>query len=620
LDNCFVLLDDCHATESRPSSRLFTGLVKQHMCTDPTTLDAFWSQVETDQAQGLHAAVLVDYEWGAKLLGAGTRSLTEGDSSALRVLLFNQCTQLAAAAVDDWLAEQDGGGAPSCAGVVDWMPSVTQTEFDCGVAKILDLIRAGETYQVNYSYRMHGAQYGSPIGLYRRLRALQPVAFGALAALPVSDFGTSSANLRWVLSCSPELFVRNDQGHLTTRPMKGTAPRAATAPADAQMSYWLGTDPKNRAENVMIVDLLRNDLGRISTTGSVRVPRLFSVETYATVHQMTSTVESELRADLRFPDVLRALFPCGSITGTPKIHTMNCIAALESTPRGLYCGAIGWVNAPAAGAHCGDFCLSVAIRTLTLGNLDHATRPATLGVGGGIVLDSEQHSEFDETRVKARFLTQVDPGFTLFETVLVRKGKPCKLALHQARIAASARALGFRLDPAQFAHQLIQYAGLLCANTDHRVRVDLSHDGSMRIAHAALDPLPNVPVRLVWADHPVDPTEVALLQHKTSLRGSYDRAMAAAMAKGAFDAVFVNSAGQVTEGARSNLLVRIDGRWCTPALACGVLPGVMRQRVLHRFSSVAQTVLGVDDVARAEQLVVCNSLRGLLTAHPLGLP
>jgi para-aminobenzoate synthetase/4-amino-4-deoxychorismate lyase len=335
---------------------------------------------------------------------------------------------------------------------------------------------------------------------------------------------------------------------------------------------------------------------------------------------MTSTVESDLRPGLRFPDVLRALFPCGSITGTPKIHTMDWIAALESTPRGLYCGTIGWIDAPAAGAHCGDFCLSVAIRTLTLGGAAQGLRRATLGVGGGIVLDSDQRSEFEETRVKARFLTQIDPGFTLFETVLVRKGAPRHLALHQARIEASARALGFRLDPERFNQQLCQHIGLLDANTNHRVRIDLSHDGSLHITHAALDPLPPGPVRLVWAEHPVDPAELALLQHKTSLRSSYDRAMAAATARGAFDAVFVNAAGEVTEGARSNLLVRIDGRWWTPPLASGVLPGVMRQRVLQRFPSVGQRILGVEDVAQAQQLVVCNALRGLVRAHPLGLP
>jgi para-aminobenzoate synthetase/4-amino-4-deoxychorismate lyase len=620
LENCFVLLDDCHATQSNPSSRLYTGYVKQYFCTDPATLDAFWAAVEADQAQGLHAAVLVDYEWGAKLQRAGTRCLAANDAGALRVLLFSQCAHLPSAAVDRWLADQDGCPAPSCAGVADWVPSVTQTEFEAGVAKILDLIRAGETYQVNYTYRMHGAQYGSPFGLYRRLRSLQPVAFGALVAMPKVP-GAADSGPHWVLSCSPELFVRNTQGHLSTRPMKGTAARATTAPADAQRSHWLGTDPKNRAENVMIVDLLRNDLGRISTTGSVRVPRLFTVETYATVHQMTSTVESELRPGLRFPDVLRALFPCGSITGTPKIHTMDWIAALESTPRGLYCGAIGWVDTPTAGAHCGDFCLSVAIRTLTLGGpQDDGKRRANLGVGGGIVLDSDRRSEFEETRVKARFLTQIDPGFTLFETLLLHKGRLRNLALHQARMAASARALGFHFAPAEFVQQLAVHIGMLNSHTDYRIRLDLAHDGSLRIAHSVLDPLPNGPVRLVWAQHPVEPAERALLQHKTSLRSSYDRAIADASTQGAFDAVFVNAAGEVTEGARTSMFIKLDGCWWTAPLASGVLPGVMRQRVLRRFPTVGQKALGVADVARAERIVVCNALRGLLRAHPLALP
>lgn len=605
MEDCFVLLDDCHASDVSRSSRLYTGFVKQHVCTDPATLATTWAQVEADMAQGLHGAVLVDYEWGAKLQHAGVRHLQPQDASALRVLLFNRLEHLTSIEVAQWLAQKDGGATPSPAGIANLTPSLSQSEYESGVSRILDLIRAGETYQVNYTYRMRGQQYGAPVGLYRRLRELQPVAFGALVAL----------GEHWVLSCSPELFVRNSGGHLTTRPMKGTAPRESGLDSNANQSHWLGKDPKNRAENVMIVDLLRNDLGRISEIGSVRVPQLFSVETYRTVHQMTSTVESRIRPDVDMPRVLRALFPCGSITGTPKVHTMDCIADLESGPRGLYCGAIGWIDAPDRQMRCGDFCLSVAIRTITLDAPHNATRPATLGVGGGIVVDSDRDSEFAETHVKARFLTRVDPGFTLFETMLLHRGRLRNLALHLSRLESSAMALGFIFDVERIKTRLAQYAQTLDRDTCHRVRLDLVHSGEVRLSHAVLEALPTGPVGIVLSMHAIPETECALLQYKTSLRSTYDQAIRDAVKMGAFDTVFVNGSGEVTEGARSNLLARINGRWWTPPLSCGALPGVMRSRLLRMRPEIGERVLSVEDLMHAQELAVCSSLRGVLRAE-----
>ena len=616
-DQVFVLLDDCKATAGHPASRLYTGYAHLRVCADPQTLDTFWQEVEADMAAGLHAAVFADYEWGARLLQAGHQSLP-ANSGALRVLLFRSLQTLSAPQVEDWLARRDGSTAPSVAGVMALEPSVTRVEFEEGIHNILALIRAGETYQVNYTYRLQGQQFGTPTGLYRRLRAKQPVSFGCLAALPLADGSTPPAqDQTWVVSCSPELFVRNQGGHLTTRPMKGTAPRDFETKAEDVRGHWLSQDPKNLAENVMIVDLLRNDLGRISEIGSVKVPKLFAVETYSTVHQMTSTVESRIRPGLRFPDVLRALFPCGSITGTPKVHTMDLIAKLETRPRGLYCGAIGWMEPAQAGATVGDFCLSVAIRTMELGPMVNETRALTLGVGGGVVIDSTAGSEFDETLVKARFLTQLDPGFTLFETIRVRAGKALQMPRHLARLQRSAAALGFACDPLHWQQTVAQYVGTLAPAVQHRVRVDLSHDGSLALTSAALEPIARRPVTLVWAEDSVPPPERALLAHKTSLRTAYDTAIRQAMQQGAFDAVFVNAQGYITEGGRSSLLVRLDGVWYTPALQCGALPGVMRSRVLRLCPGVVERPIHRDELARAQDMAVCNALRGVLRARLL---
>ena len=610
-DKVFVLLDDCHATVAAPTSRLYSGFVREHRCSDVQTLDALWQAVTADQQNGLHAALLIDYEWGARLQQAGLRDWPE--CGALRVLMFKQLELLSADSVALWLIQLDGAATPSPAGIAGLTPSVDQRRFEQDIARIRALISQGETYQVNYTFNLHGSQYGEPVGLYRRLRAMQPVAFGALARLPALQPGDGQAS--WVLSSSPELFVRNRAGHLSTRPMKGTASRLADPVADQERAHWLAHDAKNRAENVMIVDLLRNDLGRISETGSVTVPKLFAVETYKTVHQMTSTVESRLRAELNFPALLRALFPCGSITGAPKLHTMDLIAALEPEERGLYCGAIGWIDAPTGQARIGNFCLSVAIRTIVLGATHDGRRPARLGVGGGIVLDSEAGDEFAEARAKARFLTEMDPGFTLFETLRVQRGRVRHLRWHLQRLQRSASVLGFRCDLHAIAQGLAAQLLALDAQQNYRLRLDLQQDGRLLWTQTLLTPLPPGPALLLLSRSPVPAAEAALLNHKTSLRSSYDAAIQQAMARQAFDAIFMNERGEVSEGARSTLLAKIDGQWWTPPLASGVLAGVMRARLLARCPALKERVLKVEEVLCAQELLVCSALRGLQRAQ-----
>ena len=618
MDDVFVLLDDCHATPAEPASRLYSGFVREHRCTDPQALAAVWRAVETDQLTGLHAVVLADYEWGAKLQQAGLTHVCAGDSSALRVLLFHTLKRLPVEAVGAWLAQQDGDGAPSPAGICDLQPSEDQQRFEAQIARIHALIRSGETYQVNYTLRMTGSQYGNPVALYRRLRAAQPVSFGVLAKLPPVSEETSHAEAdptSWVLSSSPELFVRNSANQLLTRPMKGTAARHTEVAEDNARAHWLATDAKNRAENVMIVDLLRNDLGRIAETGSVKVPQLFTVESYKTVHQMTSTVTATLRRDVRFPEVLQALFPCGSITGAPKLHTMDLISNLEGGPRGLYCGAIGWIDAPTPRSPTGDFCLSVAIRTVVLGAEQAGRRPAVVGVGNGIVMDSNPQEEFAEVRTKLRYLTTMDPGFTLFETMRVSLGKLRNLKQHLQRLRASASALGFTLDEGALHQALEEQLQRLDASQSYRLRMDLFHDGRVGFQSSPLVPLASAPARLLLANNPVPSHEAALLNHKTSLRSTYDSAIHKATAHQAFDVIFLNPQAEVTEGARSTLFAKIDGCWYTPPLSSGVLAGVMRQRLMQRFPQIRERVLRLDDVLLADQIAVCSALRGLQTAE-----
>ncbi|WP_261537546.1 aminodeoxychorismate synthase component I [Burkholderia multivorans] len=607
----FALLDDCDSTASARSSRLYSGFVRERVCTDPARLDALDAALAQDLRDGLHAVVVGDYEFGRNLQRA------QPGHAPLRFLLYARCERLSRAEVDAWLAAQDGADTPSIAGVAHVRKSVTRDAFGAAIAAVHDALRAGDSYQINYTYRLNFDVFGTPLALYRRLRARQPVRYGALIALPDGA---------WIVSCSPELFVEKHGELLRARPMKGTAPRSADPQQDAASAAFLANDPKNRAENVMIVDLLRNDVSRIARTGTVRVPALFSVEPYASVWQMTSTVEAGWRDGTTFADMLRALFPCGSITGAPKHKTMQLIDAIETTPRGLYTGTIGWLDAPRdAAAACGDFCLSVAIRTLTL-DAPPASAPAgddrrrgTMGVGAGIVLDSVAADEYAECELKARFLTDADPGFQLFETTCATRADGIRhVDRHLARLQRSADAFGFRFEADALRRAIDARCAALHGDGPYRMKLSLAKDGTLDIVAAALKPLPAGPVR-VWlaADHGFAPTRAndALLLHKTTRRADYDRAWQAAEALGGFDMLFVNERGELTEGGRSNLFVKLDGQWVTPPLASGVLPGVMRAVLLDdpAFGAVERIVTR-DDLARAQALLLTNALRGAVDA------
>jgi para-aminobenzoate synthetase/4-amino-4-deoxychorismate lyase len=430
--------------------------------------------------------------------------------------------------------------------------------------------------------------------------------------------------------------------------MKGTAARADSPAADLDAAQRLALDPKARAENLMIVDLLRNDLGRIAQTGSVRVSGLFAVEPYASMFQMTSTVHAQVRPDIGFGDVLRAVFPCGSITGAPKHHTMALIAQLERSPRGLYCGAIGWVEPPQGDARLGRFCLSVAIRTLTLGAPHGGLRAARLGVGAGIVLDSRANDEFEECALKGRFLTGLDPGFELFETMRASARGVALLDRHLDRLARSAQALGFAFDRAGALALIEGFVSRLppsragvanglagagearsaTGSAPHRLRLSLAHDGQLALTHGALAALSvaaiTSPQQLTAASDAVGLLIATqrlsdanpLAEHKTTLRQHYDDGVRAAEQAGAFDSLFFTEDGRLVEGGRTSVFVKLDGHWFTPPITDGALPGVCRATVLEDPAwQATERTLRLDDLVRAEALVVCNALRGVLPAR-----
>jgi len=635
----FALLDDCDASAARRSSRLYTRFVREHVAREASKLDEVCAAAAADVRGGLHALVLGDYEFGRDLHLARTHSTQRG-SGSLRFLLFERCEKLTRDEVDAWLVERDRldraafsqgtGSDPSVAGTAHVAESVTPDEFDAAIAAVHEALRAGESYQINYTYRLKFDVFGSPLGLFRRLRARQPVHFGALIALPAD---------RWIVSCSPELFIEKTGARLRTRPMKGTTARGRTPEQDARAEAFLRSDPKNRAENLMIVDLLRNDVSRVAKIGSVQVPALFSIEPYPSIWAMTSTIEADLIDGASFADIMRALFPCGSITGAPKHRTMELIDEIETTPRGLYTGTIGWYDAPSdstpgAPHPCGDFCLSVTIRTLTLDVPNEATglRAGTMGVGGGIVLDSVAADELAECRLKAKFLTGADPGFELFETMRAsREAGVAHLDRHLARLAASAGELGFVFEESALREQIDERCAHLSAGGEHRFRLALSKEGRVVIVTAPLVPVVTLGGRaqgdeaegsfvgvLLAPEHGFAPMRSNdwLLRHKTTRRAEYDRGWREAEAHGAFDTLFFNERGELTEGGRSNVFVKLEGRWWTPPLSAGVLPGVMRAVLLDdRAFGAAERELTLRELHAAEALLICNALRGALPAR-----
>jgi len=481
----------------------------------------------------------------------------------------------------DAVVNGPAGPVPS----VSWAPQVSRQDYDRALVDIRENIRQGEVYQVNYTLPLEARFVGDPAVWFDALARRQGARYNCHL-----DLGRQH-----ILSFSPELFFSRRGEAVTVRPMKGTFPRGMTPQADAAQARALGASPKNQAENRMITDLLRNDLGRIARPGSVTVPELFTVEPLATAWQMTSTVTAAVPREIGLADLMAALFPCGSITGAPKRSAMAIINRLEPYPRGFYTGAIGHI------APSGDCAFSVAIRTI---ELDTETGRARFGVGGGITYDSEAGDEYAECRIKAAFLSRSDDGFSLLETLRLDDGRYLFLAEHRARLARTAAFYGFSPDTRTIDRVLDAKRHSL-PHGRHRVRLLVSPDGAIRAETFPLPRRQSRPLRLAWADTPVDATDPALA-HKTTRRALYDAALAAHPEHD--DVLLRNTRGEVTESCRANLVVALDGRLLTPQAACGLLPGTFRARLLRR-GVIAEASLTPEDLTRADRLWLINSVR-----------
>lgn len=559
-------------------------------------LDLLDDALQKGWQKGLYAVLFADYGFGLPLMGVDS-----GRGGNLALHWFADCADTDA---ESWLARHSDG-IP--AGISTPQSSVSETDYLDHIRQIHEAIRRGDTYQINYTTRLHLQAYGNPVSLYRRLR--QPVPYAVLSHLPDAE-GQSA----WTLCFSPELFLKiGSDGTISTEPMKGTAPILGDG-QDERRAAELQADPKNRAENVMIVDLLRNDLGKIAQTGKVCVPEPFKVSRFGSVWQMTSTIQAQALPNTSFADILRAAFPCGSITGAPKKMSMQIIETLETEARGLYTGSIGYLN-PSSGGLGFEGTFNVVIRTLSLTPLSDGIYQGVYGVGSGIVIDSDPAAEYRECGWKARFLNELRPDFGIFETLRVENRRCALLDRHLCRLKAAAQALNLPL-PDGCENQIQQYIAHL-PDGSFRVKALLASDG-ISLSRAVLNHLADKQ-RVI-----ISPTVLSaqnyLRRFKTTYRALFDQAWQTAETQGAFDSLFFNSDGILLEGGRSNVFVKYQGQWLTPSLDLDILNGVMRQAVLDESqkylhtNQVIETHITQKTLQEAEEIRLSNALRGVFAA------
>lgn len=471
-----------------------------------------------------------------------------------------------------------------------WEPRILRSEFGERVRRIRDLIASGVTYQVNYTFPLLTHFKGDPGAWYDTLCAAQGAEYCAYL-----DLGRYK-----ILCISPELFFERNGDSIKTKPMKGTINRGRWSQEDDERRRQLEESPKDRAENVMIVDLLRNDLGKISIPGSVRVSTLFQVERYETLWQMTSTVESRLRTDVGLADVMGALFPCGSITGAPKIRTMEIINKLEPFPRGIYTGTIGFIRPG------GDCVFNVAIRTVVL---DSNTGAATFGVGGGVTIDSTAEREYDECLLKSSFLTAPIPRFRLLESILLEDGEFFLLSRHLERLKASAKYFNFPF-PEERVREELERAVAACSRERWKIRLLLSKAGEIEIETIQLRGACRVPLRVALAVQPVDSNDKFLF-HKTTNRLVYDQAMP--QRPGYDDVILWNERGEVTESSVANIVIAVDGKLFTPPQNSGLLAGTFREELLA-VGKIRERVVYKEELRQASEAFLINSVRKWMPA------
>jgi para-aminobenzoate synthetase/4-amino-4-deoxychorismate lyase len=585
-----ILLETARCDTANQTSHLFLNPIQTLIANKLEDLPALFANIEAALSNGHHAAGYLSYECGYHFEYFDSIPALSQDAPLAWFGIYTQPITLDHATgilTSNPPTPTNTSEAPFSQSFAENITlTISPNDYRNKILKIKELIAAGDTYQVNFTDRLTLETKLDPAAAFATLSRQQPVPYAAFLNIAGQH----------ILSLSPELFFKINNNKITTRPMKGTMPRGNDLESDTLAALALQHDEKNRSEHIMIVDLLRNDLGRICTMGSVHVEDLFTIERYETLLQMTSTISGLVKPNLTFYEIFRALFPSGSITGAPKIRTMQIIRDLEQHPRGIYTGAIGYI-APNLNAT-----FNVAIRTLTLKD-GHAS----MGVGGGIVADSDPAAEYRECLLKASFLTHAPNDFQLIETILWNRDFYL-LTKHLDRLAASATYFNFTLDRDTIITQLKSQATTFEPNTKYRVRLLLDAAGTPTITAT---PLTTNPTGLIClSTEPTFSTDL-FLHHKTTRRTLYDRLYKEAIAQGYDDIIFLNERNELTEGAISNIFLRKGLKLLTPPTTSGVLPGIYRSHILETNPNAEEKVLTLKDLHTADAIYICNSVRGM---------
>ncbi len=580
----FVYLESAGNDSENKKSLFFDKFVDFLILNPGDDVDNFFRRLDNYQKKGFYLAGFFSYELGLFLEPALESFCIKGGDFPLawfgvcrKPAIFSKsnCFKLKEADISDYKI--------SC-----FKTNICKKEYNESISKIKRYIEKGSTYQVNYTFKYKFSFSGDILSLYSNLRCAQPTSYMAFI-----NTGKGS-----IISFSPELFFRIKKGRILTRPMKGTVARGYLLKDDEAKKNWLKGSSKNRAENLMIVDLLRNDMGKISKTGSVKVKNLFKVEKYPTLYQMTSTISSLLKKNISYKDIFSALFPSGSVTGAPKISTMKIISSLEKEPRNIYTGAIGYISP------CNEACFNVAIRTILIRGAN-----GELGIGGGVVYDSNKNQEFEEAKLKALFLRSKAASFALIETILFQnKSGYYLLDLHIKRLQRSADyfKVPFDLDGCR---KKLKFYEKVFKGKDCIVRVLVELNGKIKINHKKIDLFP-ASLKVKISTRRIDPGSI-FQYHKSTQRGFYDTERDEALKEGFHEVIFLNNRGEVAEGAITNIFIKINKNIYTPPLKSGALPGVLREHLLET-GKVKEKLIRVSDLKKADQVYVGNSVRGLI--------
>ena len=577
----YIFLETANSNLENNTSFLFVNFKEILTFKSSDSLNSFFRRLENYSKKGYWLAGYFSYEFGYFLEKAHCHLKGKSKTSLAWIGVCKKPIEIRRKSNFPLLSK-------SSYKIKNIRPNISQREYDKKIQRIKHYLEQGLTYQINFTFKEKFDFCGNILDLYLDLRRIQPTPYSSLI-----DTGKEK-----ILSLSPELFFRINKGKIIARPMKGTTKRGVTDKEDSKVKADLRTSKKIRAENLMIVDLLRNDLGRISKL--VRAPKLFNIEKHRTLYQMTSTVEGKLRKNLRLKEIFSSLFPCGSVTGAPKIKTIELISKLEKEPRGIYTGAIGYVSPE------GKSCFNVAIRTIYLKN-----NKGELGIGGGIIYDSKAKAEYEEALLKAKFFRDSLIRAGLIESILWdRKKGYYLLDLHLKRLKKSSRHFFIPYKEKEIKKKLEKIFAKEFKNL--KIRLVLRADGKIVIEKETIKKI-KTPVKIRISSKRINSKD-AFLYHKTTKRVFYDRERKEGLGKGYFETIFLNERNELTEGTITSLFILKNKKLYTPSSQSGLLPGILREHFLKQ-GKAKEKILYLKDIKEADKIYVGNSVRGLIRAE-----